>query len=30
MAFTPPSAGAVTTIRFDKGAGNTGDHTGSI
>jgi Domain of unknown function (DUF4082) len=30
MAFTPSSAGVVTTIRFDKGAGNTEDHTGSI
>jgi hypothetical protein len=26
--FPPSSAGTVTTIRFDKGAGNTGGHTG--
>jgi N,N-dimethylformamidase beta subunit-like protein/uncharacterized protein DUF4082/Big-like domain-containing protein len=30
MAFTPSSTGAVTGIRFFKGASNTGVHTGSI
>jgi len=30
MAFTPTASGAVTGIRFYKGAANTGTHTGSI
>jgi hypothetical protein len=30
MAFTPSVDGAVTAIKFYKGAGNTGTHTGSI
>jgi hypothetical protein len=30
MAFTPSATGAVTGIRFYKGASNTGTHTGSI
>ena len=30
MAFTPSQAGSVTAIRFYKGAGNTGTHTGSL
>ncbi|MEV8182561.1 DUF4082 domain-containing protein, partial [Specibacter sp. NPDC078692] len=30
VAFTPSVAGSVTAIRFFKGAGNTGAHTGSI
>jgi hypothetical protein len=30
MAFTPTASGAVTGIRFYKGASNTGTHTGSI
>lgn len=29
-AFTPGVAGEVTAIRFHKGAGNTGTHTGSL
>jgi hypothetical protein len=29
-AFTPSKAGSVTAIRFYKGPGNTGTHTGSI
>ncbi len=29
-AFTASSAGSVTAVRFFKGAGNTGTHTGSI
>ncbi|MDJ0314513.1 DUF4082 domain-containing protein [Arthrobacter sp. H35-D1] len=30
VAFTPASSGTVTAIRFFKGVGNTGVHTGSI
>lgn len=30
MAFTPAQDGTVTAVRFYKGAGNTGTHTGSI
>ena len=30
MAFTPASAGTVRGVRFWKGAGNTGTHTGSL
>ena len=30
MAFTPSSNGSVTAIRFFKGPGNTGSHTGSL
>jgi hypothetical protein len=30
MAFTPSTAGAVTGVRFWKGTGNTGTHTGSL
>lgn len=30
VAFTPSVAGSVTAIRFYKGAGNTGTHTGSL
>jgi hypothetical protein len=30
MAFTPSVAGQVTAIRFYKGTGNTGTHTGSL
>ena len=29
-AFTPAKDGTVTAIRFYKGAGNTGTHTGSL
>ena len=30
MAFVPSTAGSVTGVRFWKGAGNTGTHTGSL
>jgi hypothetical protein len=30
MAFTPSSAGSVVGVRFWKGTGNTGTHTGSV
>jgi hypothetical protein len=30
MAFTPSTAGTITTIRFYKGTGNTGTHVGSL
>ena len=30
MAFTPSTAGSVTGVRFWKGTGNTGTHTGSL
>ncbi|GAA1935188.1 hypothetical protein GCM10009797_30720 [Nocardioides hwasunensis] len=30
MAFTPSTNGSVTGVRFWKGAGNTGTHTGSV
>ncbi|MCP3423022.1 DUF4082 domain-containing protein [Nocardioides pinisoli] len=30
MAFTPSTAGSVVGVRFWKGAGNTGTHTGSL